>query len=302
LLGFSVAPSFAVLLLLAVPLGLGAGAVDAGMNHFVARHYSSRHMNWLHGCWGLGATLGPVVMGAALAGAGGWRQGYQHIGIIQLTLAGAFLLCLPLWNHAPSVAQASDHPTAVIAKKPSPTLATWLAPFLFLLYAAVEVGTALWAASVLTEGRHLDPATAGIWVSCFFGSIMAGRFATGIISQRLGNRRLVRYGLVVAIAGAALFSFTALPQAVSLAGLILLGLGCAPIYPSLMHEAAQRFDAATTVKVIGRQVGFAYIGCALVPAGLGVVGANLGLGLIFPMIAVIAAILLWLSEVLNSMT
>ncbi len=312
LLGFAFAPSFAILLLLAVPLGLGAGSVDAAMNHFVARHYSSRHMNWLHACWGMGATAGPLIMGLALAAASSaaasdaWRAGYQIVGSLQLALALGFMLTLRLWRLADATpaAQETVHagPPSVRRQNPANPWAQWLAPFLFLLYAGIEVGTSLWAATVLIEQRQMSNSAAGLWVSGFFGAIMAGRFATGLVSQRLGNRRLVRCGLMVGFAGACLFSLSVLPAWCALAGLALLGLGCAPIYPSLMHEAAARFDADTAAKVIGRQVGSAYIGCVLLPAGLGLMGASFGLGLIMPFIAVLALGLLWASEVLNRMT
>ncbi len=301
LLGFSLSPSFAVLLLLAIPLGLGAGSVDAALNHFVAAHYSSRHMNWLHGCWGVGATLGPIIMGTALSSAAGWTSGYRHIAFLQLSLALVFLLTLSLWNQERS-APAEDHHHESFIRKPLHPLAPTLAASLYLAYAAVEVSTGLWAASILVEGRHLASSTAGLWVSCFFGSIMAGRFATGLIAQRVGNRRLVRYALMVAAAGATLFSLDGVPQALSLAGLIVLGLGCAPIYPSLMHETARRFDAETARKVIGRQVGFAYVGGALVPASMGLLAATLGLGAIMPTVLAAVIILLVLSEMLNTLT
>jgi fucose permease len=174
-------------------------------------------------------------------------------------------------------------------RRPVPAIALWLAPFLYFLYAAIEVGTSLWTATVLIEQRHLSPATASVWVSCFFGAIMLGRFATGLVAARWGNRRLVRSGLQLALGGAVLVSLgawvAALPAGWMLLGLMALGLGCAPVYPSLMHEAAQRFDTATAQKVIGRQVGCAYLGCMVVPAALGVLGATWGVGLIMPLIA-----------------
>ncbi len=302
LTGFGFAPSLAWLLAAAIPLGLGAGAVDAAMNHFVARHYSARHMNWLHGCWGVGATVGPVIMGVALAysgtadsgGAGadgGWRRGYQVIGALQLSLAVAFLFSLKRWTQAPPVVSSVASPVApaLDTRRPVSAIALWLAPFLYFLYAAIEVGTSLWTATVLIEQRRLSPATASVWVSCFFGAIMLGRFATGLVAARWGNRRLVRSGLQLALGGAALVSVGAyvaeLPAGWMLLGLMALGLGCAPVYPSLMHEAAQRFDAATAQKVIGRQVGSAYIGCMVVPALMGLMGAAWGVAIIMPTIA-----------------
>ncbi len=260
LLGFAFAPSLGWVLLCAVPLGLGAGSVDAGLNHFVADHYSSRHMNWLHAFWGVGATIGPVIMGAALLRADGWRGGYQVIGAMQLFLAAFFLVTLRLWPRENAALQAratdaamaaaavagtvpaaavpatADTPTVAASRTarvtrqaplPPPAWAAWLAPVLFLVYATVEVGTGLWAASILVEGRGFDAPTAGLWVSCFFGAIMGGRFAIGMVSARLGNRRLVRVGIWTTMAGALVFELPGLPAPVMLAGLVLLGLGCA---------------------------------------------------------------------------
>ena len=302
LLGFALAPSFVWIMLLAVPLGLGAGSVDAGLNHFVAEHYSSRHMNWLHGCWGIGATLGPFIMGSALAGADGWQAGYRTIGLIQLVLALLFLFSLRLWSreHAvpPKVANVAPRSTG----KSPPVWAPWLAPALYLVYATIEVGTGLWTASILVDHRHMAGLTAGFWVSSFFGAIMVGRFTVGLVAERWGNRNLVRAGLVIAVVGAALFSVGGLPDMVSLAGLVLLGLGCAPVYPSLMHETTRRFDADTARKVVGRQVGFAYMGGAVGPALLGMLGAYWGLGAIMPVVLAALVLLLLLCWALDRVT
>ena len=303
LLGFALAPSFVWIMLLAVPLGLGAGSVDAGLNHFVAEHYSSRHMNWLHGCWGIGATISPFIMGSALAGAAGWPAGYRTIGLVQLTLALLFLLTLRVWQHEHAKPQRAADPLARRDRRSRPPAwASWLAPSLYLVYATVEVGTGLWTASILIDHRHMAALTAGVWVSFFFGAIMVGRFATGLVAARWGNRKLVRAGLMTAVAGAALFSADGLPDMVSLAGLVLLGLGCAPVYPSLMHETTRRFDAGTARQVIGRQVGFACMGGAVGPALLGLLGAYWGLGAIMPLVMAALVLLLLLCWSLDRVT
>lgn len=305
LLGFALAPSFHWILFLVVPLGLGAGSVDAGLNHFVARHYSARHMNWLHGCWGIGATLGPLVMGAALAAQWGWRGGYVVIAVLQLLLALFFLRHLRLWDGEPTPRQATSRTTAgagVSSPPPAPAWAAWLAPALYLVYTSIEVGTGLWAASILVEGRGMEPAQAGLWVAGFFGAIMLGRFLVGLVAYRLGNRLLVRAGILLALVGAVVFAIPALPDLFHLAGLVLLGLGCAPIYPSLMHEATRRFDPATARTVIGRQVAFAYLGCALGPAGLGLLGAWLGLWAVMPAIGLALVLLGWMNWRLDRVT
>jgi len=302
LLGFALAPSMGWLLALSVPLGLGAGAVDAGLNHFVAAHYSSRHMNWLHGCWGIGATLGPLIMGATLA-TQGWRGGYQTLALLQLSLALVLLLSLFLWKRENAKPPAEAHNEAQQARiKPVSIAATWLAPLGFLLYVAAEAGTGLWAASILVNGRGTSPATAGLWVSLFFGAITAGRFAVGLVANRLGNRRLIRLGTLSAVVGAVVFAIPGLPAPLSLAGLVLMGLGCAPIYPSMMHETARRFPAELTAKVIGRQVGLSYVGSAGVPAACGLLAAYAGLPMVMPALVLVLLALLWVTERLNQLT
>jgi len=302
LLGFAHSPAFGWLLLLAVPLGLGAGAVDAGLNHFVAAHYSSRHMNWLHGCWGIGATLGPFIMGAALAGAG-WQSGYQTIAGLQLTLALVLLLSLSLWNRENAKPPAEVQSEAQQARiKPVSLLATWLAPLAFLLYVAAEAGTGLWAASILVNSRGTSAATAGLWVAAFFGAITGGRFGVGLVANRLGNRRLIRLGILTALGGAVVFALPALPAPVSLLGLVVMGLGCAPIYPSMMHETARRFPPELSAIVIGRQVGLSYVGGAGVPAACGLLAAYAGLGWVMPALVGVLLSLLLVTERLNRLT
>lgn len=289
--------------MLTVPLGLGAGSVDAGMNHFVARHYDARHMNWLHGCWGIGATMGPIIMGSALAGSAGWQGGYRTIAIIQLALAVLFVVNLRLWQKEPAhrAAAQAGQGDAALHKQP-PAWAPWVAALLYLVYTTVELGVGLWAASILVDGRGKDPVSAGAWVACFFVAIMVGRFAIGLVADRIGNRVLVRAGIVTALVGALLFGIGWLPDMLSLPGLVLLGLGCAPIYPSLMHEATRRFDPDTARRVIGRQVAFSYVGCALGPAALGLLGAWAGLWAIMPAISLALLLMLWMTARLDRVT
>ncbi|WP_210546217.1 sugar MFS transporter [Rhodoferax sp. PAMC 29310] len=304
LLGFSWAPSFWWLLALATLLGLGAGAVDTGLNHFVAKHYSSRHMNWLHGFWGLGATMGPFVMGSALASNVGWTGGYRTIGLVQLSLAALLCVALPLWKRE-SPGESSDdteQSSALAGFKPINPWALWLAPLTFLLYVAAEVGTALWAASILITSRQLDALTAGVWVSLFFASITAGRFGIGVVANRLGNRHLVRVGLCTAVAGATLFAIPVLPPPVSLFGLMLMGLGCAPVYPSLMHETARRFPPLTARRVIGRQLMFSYVGGSFMPAAFGVLATYAGLVWVMPVVVVLLLLLLAVTRPLDQQT
>ena len=301
LLGLSLVPSFPFMIALAFPLGLGAGSVDAGLNHFVAEHYSSKHMNWLHACWGVGATLGPMIMGGALIGAGHWPQGYQTIAACQLTLATILLLSLGLWKQqAPSQPDPEKVPDSG-----QPNTAAWvpvLAASLFVVYAAVELSTGLWAASILIEGRHFQPGLAGLAITLFYGSIMGGRVLIGFVSNKVGNRRLIRLGLVIAIVGIVTLAVPGIPDTLAFVGMVLMGLGCAPIYPSLMHETPRRFDPATARKVIGWQVAAANIGGALMPAAFGLLAAHIGLNAVFPAIGICAILLLVLSQWLDRLT
>lgn len=301
LLGFSMAPSFGWLLVLVIPLGLGAGAVDAGLNHFVAAHYSSRHMNWLHGCWGVGASTGPLIMGAALATpAANWQSGYRTIALLQLGMALLLWLTLPLWKRENATPPPEVHSEAHQARiKPVIALATWLAPLAFLLYVAAEMGTGLWAASILVNVHQFNAAAAALWVSFYFGSIMVGRFGIGLVANRLGNRRLIRLGILVALSGAVV---VALPTVLSPLGLIVMGLGCAPIYPSMMHETARRFPADRVTSVIARQIGLSYIGAAGVPAACGLLAAYAGLIAIMPVVVLLLLALWSTTEKLNRLT
>jgi fucose permease len=188
------------------------------------------------------------------------------------------------------------------AFKPHNPLATWLAPTCFLFYVSAEMGTGLWAASILATGRGMPLAQAGVWVSVYFGAITAGRFAVGLVANKLGNRKLVQLGIGVAALGAALFAAHSWVGDASSAGLVLMGLGCAPIFPSLMHETARRFADDVARTVISRQMIFAYIGVSVVPAAFGLVATWAGLGAIMPMVVVMLLGLLVVTTWLDRLT
>lgn len=265
------AQNFVWLLIAALPLGFGAGAVDAGLNGYVARHYSGRHMNWLHACWGIGATCGPLIMARALGTGAGWRSGYFAIATVQLSLAILFLLTVRLWTIVPernihaSAGPAGARPPTTTANSP----AGWLSAAIFAIYVAVEMTTGLWAGSILVESRKIAPASAALCVSAYYGSITLGRIGVGFVVDRWGNRRLIAIGTMLAIAGATLFAF-ATNTGLAAAALVVLGLGFAPVYPCLMHEVPQRFSPEAVQTVIGRQSGAAAIGAAILPAAAGV--------------------------------
>lgn len=252
----------------AVPLGFGAGAVDAGLNGFVARHYSGRQMNWLHACWGVGATAGPLFIGYAIARGHGWRSGYLSIGIAQLVLVGLFLCTLGWWQHAPIQAPEKTPDGADLARPQTPANSTagWLSALIFAFYVAVEMTTGVWAGSVMEVNRGFAPEVAAVCTACFYGAITGGRILVGFIVDRFGNRRLVGWGAALAFLGAAWFAFGAPAPVLAGAALIVTGLGLSPIYPCLMHEVPRRFAPEAVQTIIGRQSGAASLGAAALPA------------------------------------
>jgi MFS family permease len=261
------AQSLAWLVLAAAPLGFGAGAVDAGLNGYVARHYSGRHMNWLHACWGIGATCGPFILARSLDLAPGWRGGYLVIASIQLTLALVFLVTLRMWEAVP-LRPFGAHATAAGGPVPARLAnseAGWISAALFAIYVAVETTIGLWAGSILAIGRGVPVVQAGLCATGYYASITVGRILVGFVVDRWGNRRLVTAGVIISLAGAIAFT-QADHVALAAAALVLMGIGFAPVYPGLMHEVPRRFAPSAVQTVIGRQSGAAYIGAMTLPA------------------------------------
>lgn len=284
LLGFAFAPTFGWLLAMAVPLGWGAGAVDASVNHFVAKHYNARHMNWLHGSWGIGASTGPVAMGVVMVQTGQWSAGVMALGLIQLSITAVLWFYLPRWRRPlpqPHAAKNVLAPTRSQALQDIPARAAWLAPLCFMFYVGAEAGTGLWAVSILVQERGFSLVQAGVGLSLYLGAITLGRFGVGLVAHRMHNRQWVRFGLGLALLGAGLFALP-LPGHFGLLGLALMGLGCAPIFPSLMHETTERFPAEMARTLVGRQMVFSYAGGSLLPAGLGVLATWVGLSWVMP--------------------
>ncbi|WP_404421452.1 MFS transporter [Nibricoccus sp. IMCC34717] len=251
-----------------LPLGLGAGAVDAGLNGYVAKHYTSRHMNWLHACWGIGATGGPMILAQVLAFGGTWRNAFVLIAALQASMALVFLLTRRLWLTAP-VISANAVPLAADAKPTkladARSLAGWLAPLVFFFYVGVEYVIGLWTSSLLVVGRGASSTGAAAVVACYFGAITVGRILVGVIADKVGNPRLVRWGCLISFVGVVGFALSN-SLVTAAAALIVAGLGLSPIYPCLMHEVRHRFHPDAIQTVIGRQSGGASLGAATMPA------------------------------------
>ena len=268
LLGVSFAPSFIWLLVLAIPLGLGAGSIDAGLNHYVATHYRSHHMSWLHCFWGVGATIGPNIMARYIAVQNSWRGGYLAVSLIQFALVAVLLVSLPLWKKVhqkdigPADVEENKPQCAVI--KPLRIKGVKAALLTFLFYCGIEGTVGLWGSTYLIGTRGLTADVAARWVSLYFGGITLGRFITGFITFKLSNPMLIRAGQITALSGALLLLLP-LPAVFSLIGLILLGLGCAPVFPCMIHETPARFGAENAASIIGFQMAFAYSSTFLPP-------------------------------------
>jgi fucose permease len=302
LLGYSQTPTFIWLAALAIPLGIGQGAVDSGLNNYVANNYSSRHMSWLHCFWGLGATLGPFIMTKTLAADKSWRQGYSTIAFIQIALAAILLISLKLWKKEKQDRNKEAIETSSNIKKSTfKSIAPWIGIFIFFIYSGTEFSVGLWANSMLIESRNIPKATAGIWISYYYGSLMIGRFITGIIVNKLGNRKLVRMGLLVGITGVLLVFIPSAPTA-TMIGLMFIGLGFAPIYPCMMHETPRRFDEETSNALIGFQVGAACIGGSIISGSIGIILSKNTLEALVPCLGVLLLVMFTASEYLNKRT
>ena len=282
LFGFSISNSFWMLCLWAIPYGLGAGSVDAALNNYVALHFASRHMSWLHCMWGLGASLGPYIMGYALTGWGSWHLGYRIISVMQLALTAVIVLSLPLWKGTaqPEGREPSPPPQALTLRQIAAIPGVKAVMVTFFCYCALEQTTGLWASSYLALHKGVAPETAAGFASLFFLGITAGRALSGFLTMKLSDSRMVRLGQGIIAAGLAAFLLP-LGEYAALAGLILIGLGCAPIYPSIIHATPGHFGADRSQAIIGVQMASAYVGNCLMPPLFGLIANHITVSL-FP--------------------
>ena len=283
LFGFSCSNSFWALCLWAIPYGLGAGSVDAALNNYVALHFASRHMSWLHCMWGIGASVGPYIMGAALTRGAGWQMGYRVIGILQLVLTVLIVLSLPLWKtrgnpNEPGTAEPSAKALTLKEIFRIPGVKAVL--ITFFCYCSLEQTTGLWASSYLVLNKGVSPETAASFASLFFIGITVGRALCGFLTLKLNDAQMVRMGIGIISIGIVAFLLP-LGETVTLAGLILVGFGCAPIYPSIIHATPEHFGTDKSQAVIGVQMASAYIGNCLMPPLFGLIADHTTIA-IFP--------------------
>ena len=274
LFGYSFAPNIFLLFVMAIPLGLGAGSVDAALNNFVALHYQSKHMSWLHCFWGIGATVGPAIMSMFLLSQGGWRKGYITIAIIQTGLVLLLLVTLPLWkkNNKKATAIDKQKETVISNREALKIPYVKLALVSFVFFCATELTTGLWSSSYLVTVKNLSASDAARWAAYFYGGITVGRLVSGFLSMKINSKQLIRIGQLVCVAGAIILILP-LPVYFSMLGIILLGLGTSPIYPSMLHETPNRFGAMASGAIMGLQMAFAYIGSTFFPPLFGAIAS-----------------------------
>ena len=289
LFGFASCRSAWQLCLWALPYGLGAGSVDACLNNYVALHYASRHMSWLHCMWGIGASVGPYIMGAVLSAGRHWSAGYRSIGVLQLALTALLLLSLPLWKKGEEQGEGEKaKPLRLKEILAIPGAKPLL--LAFFCYCALEQTMGLWAGSYLALYRSFTPERAAGFTGLFFLGITLGRALNGFLTIRFSDSFLTRTGFVIIALGIAAVLLL-LGDALALAGLVLVGLGCAPVYPCIIHATPARFGAGRSQAVIGILMAGAYLGNCLMPPLFGLIANHISIGLLPPYLLLLLAVM-----------
>lgn len=304
LLGFATSHSFGMLCLWAIPYGLGAGSVDASLNNYVALHYESRHMSWLHCMWGVGASVGPYIMGYALTAGWGWNSGYHIIAVLQIVLTAILLCSLPLWKQRPAEVLQDGKVQNVKALSIREVLQLAGAREIlvcFFCYCALEQTTGLWASSYLTLHKGVSADTAATFASMFYLGITVGRALSGFLTMKLNDVQMIRLGEVIIGIGV-LVMLLPFGQSLSLAGLILIGLGCAPVYPCVIHSTPAHFGADKSQAIIGIQMACAYVGTCLMPPVFGLIANHITVALLPVYLLIILVLMVIMHELLCKKT
>jgi fucose permease len=283
LIGYTLVPAWWMMVLLGVVAGLGAGAIDAGLNTYVASHFGEGLMQWLHASYGIGVTLGPIIMTVALTALNSWRPGYRTVGGFQIALATCFVLTLAMWDQNHSSVSSEEPKKLTDYKTPmGETLRqpqVWLSILVFFLYVGGEVSLGTWTYTLLTESRGIDPAVAGLWAGSYWATFTVGRIVAGLYAKRLGVDLLVTGGLVGAVSGALLLFWNP-SEITNLLAVALIGFSIAPIFPALMSGTRQRVGAHFAANTIGMQMAATGLGTAVIPSLLGVLARQASLEVI----------------------
>ena len=297
LFGFSISDSFFALCLWAVPYGLGAGSVDAALNNYVALHYTSRDMSWLHCMWGVGTIVGPNVMGYALTNGMTWNRGYFYISLLQIVLSAALLLSLPIWKKMEKEKGIVKQPEGQEKREKALTLKEIIAipgakeiMIAFFCYCAVEQTAMLWGSSYMVLHNGISAERAAAYASLFCIGITAGRFVSGFLTMRFSDRQMIRGGQTLIITGIVVLVLP-LGSMAAVAGLVMIGLGCAPVYPCIIHSTPACFGPKRSQALIGVQMASAYVGTCLMPPLFGLIANHISASLLPVYLLVIAVLM-----------
>ena len=310
LFGFSISHSYWMLCLWAIPYGLGAGSVDASLNNYVALHYESHHMSWLHCMWGLGASIGPYIMSYALTGGMGWNTGYRYISVMQAVLTAIIIFSLPIWKNRPAAATNTDDTDSPTPSSPAKALTipqilaipgAKAVLIMFFCYCALESTAGLWASSFLVLYHHLDAETAASFASLFYIGITVGRGINGFIAMKLKDTQMIRMGQAIIAAGIVLMLLP-LGEITALIGLVTIGLGCAPVYPCVIHSTPEHFGPEKSQALIGVQMACAYIGSLSMPPIFGLIANHISVALYPAYLLLILALMFAMHELLIKQT
>lgn len=296
LLGYGLSQTWLQLIICTIPLGIGAGAIDASLNDYVAKNYPSKHMNWLHGCWGIGAAMGPAIMSYSVVSNASWRNGYIIIAGIQVFLVLFFILTAKMWKKS----SPREEIVSLVKKDKILSLAPMLSIFMFFIYTCIESSIGVWFYSVLIEQRAVSTAVAGTWIVLYWSFLTLGRFVIGAISNRLGNRKLINYGIYGAIISLCFLLWN--NETLNILSLCTLGFSLAGLYPSMMHETPRRFSSKLAATLTGYQVGMAALGVAILTPLVGVIISNIGLNYLIPILLFLTFIMLVMNKILDART
>lgn len=304
LFGFSTSHSFVALCLWAIPYGLGAGSVDASLNNYVALHYESKHMSWLHCMWGIGAAAGPYIMGYVLTNGRSWNSGYRVISVLQIVLTMILIFSLPLWKNRPEIIDDNGQEVSAKALSLREVIRIPGAKEImvcFFCYCALEQTAGLWASSYLSLYKGVSVETAATFASMFYIGITIGRALSGFVTMKLNDVQMIRLGQVL-IAVGILIMFLPFGQTLSLVGLIVIGLGCAPIYPCIIHSTPTHFGADKSQAIIGIQMASAYVGTLLMPPVFGLIANHITVALLPVYLFIILILMFVMHEALTKKT
>lgn len=299
LFGFSISSSFVMICLFSIPYGLGAGAVDAALNNYVALHYTSRHMSWLHCFWGLGASISPYIMGYAISSDMGWHSGYGIVSIIQIVLSVILFASLPLWKKRTESVKEQIEEAPIGLRGAIKIKGVKSILIAFLCFCAYESTAGIWASTYLVEYRGVSPELAATFATLFYTGITVGRFICGFFADRIGDKNLIRIGSMVMLLGIILIALPTKTDIFALSGLVITGFGSAPVYPSIIHSTPTNFGKENSHALVGIQMASAYTGATLMPPLFGVIADYINVGFYPLYLAFFVILLIVLTENVN---